>query len=111
MVTVQVRGDGGSIPPPVAAAVFRLAQESVTNALRHARQVTRVVVLVEADEAGVRMSVTNDGEVAAYAERFASFAVPRIYTGHCTGLHAAEILIRTLGGAVRNMTTGMTFVI
>ncbi len=65
VVTVQVRGDGGSIPPPVAAAVFRLAQESVTNALRHARQVTRVVVLVEADEAGVRMSVTNDGEVAA----------------------------------------------
>jgi signal transduction histidine kinase len=65
VVTVQVRGDGGSIPPPVAAAVFRLAQESVTNALRHARQVTRVVVLVEADEAGVRMSVTNDGDVAA----------------------------------------------
>jgi signal transduction histidine kinase len=65
VVTVQVRGDGGSIPPPVAAAVFRLAQESVTNALRHARQVTRVVVLVEADEGGVRMSVTNDGDVAA----------------------------------------------
>jgi signal transduction histidine kinase len=65
VVTVQVRGDGGSIPPPVAAAVFRLAQESVTNALRHARQVTRVGVLVEVDEGGVRMSVTNDGDVAA----------------------------------------------
>lgn len=64
-VTVKVTGEDGSIPPPVAAAVFRLAQESVTNALRHARQVTRVDVLVEADETGVRLSVTNDGDVAA----------------------------------------------
>ncbi|WP_341975941.1 sensor histidine kinase [Microbacterium sp. LWO13-1.2] len=64
-VTVKVEGDDGSIPPPVAAAVFRLAQESVTNALRHGRQVTRVDVLVEADEGGVRLSVTNDGDVAA----------------------------------------------
>lgn len=64
-VTVKVTGDDGSIPPPVAAAVFRLAQESVTNALRHARQVTRVDVLVGADEGGVRLSVTNDGDVAA----------------------------------------------
>jgi len=64
-VTVKVAGDGDSIPPPVAAAVFRLAQESVTNALRHARQVTRVDVLVEADEGGVRLRVTNDGDVAA----------------------------------------------
>lgn len=65
VVAVEVRGDGDSIPPPVAAAVFRLAQESVTNALRHARQVTRIDVLVEADEGGVRLRVTNDGDVAA----------------------------------------------
>lgn len=64
-VTVRVRGDDGSIPPPVAAAVFRLAQESVTNALRHARQVSRVDVVVDADAGGVRLSVTNDGDVVA----------------------------------------------
>ena len=64
-VTVRVRGDDGSIPPPVAAAVFRLAQESVTNALRHARQVSSVDVVVDADAGGVRLSVTNDGDVAA----------------------------------------------
>lgn len=64
-VAVTVEGDDSSIPPPVAAAVFRLAQESVTNALRHARQVSRVDVLVVADDGGVRMSVTNDGDLAA----------------------------------------------
>lgn len=64
-VTVKATGDGGSIPPPVAAAVFRLAQESVTNALRHARHATQVDVLVEVDEGGVRLSVTNDGDAAA----------------------------------------------
>lgn len=60
-VSVQVTGDGGAIPGPVAAAVFRLAQESVTNALRHARQATRVEVRVEADQAGVRLSVRDNG--------------------------------------------------
>ena len=64
-VTVRVAGDDGSIPPPVAAAVFRLAQESVTNALRHARQVTRVDVSVDVDEGGVRLRVIDDGDVAA----------------------------------------------
>ncbi|WP_307376257.1 sensor histidine kinase [Microbacterium sp. W4I20] len=64
-VAVTVVGDDGSIPPPVAAAVFRLAQESVTNALRHARQVSRVDVRVEADAGGLRVTVTNDGDVAA----------------------------------------------
>ena len=64
-VAATVTGDDGSIPSPVAAAVFRLAQESVTNALRHGRQVTRVDVRVEADAGGVRVSVTNDGDVAA----------------------------------------------
>lgn len=64
-VAVRVEGDDGSIPPPVAAAVYRLAQESVTNALRHARQVARVEVVVEVDAGGIRLSVTNDGVVPA----------------------------------------------
>lgn len=64
-VAVTVEGDDSSIPPPVAAAVFRLAQESVTNALRHARQLSRVDVLVVADDGGVRVNVTNDGDLAA----------------------------------------------
>ena len=52
-----------SIPPTVAAAVYRLAQESVTNARRHARGASLIDVVVEADDGGVRLTVTNDGEV------------------------------------------------
>jgi signal transduction histidine kinase len=63
-VEVRVTGDTESIPPTVAAAVYRLAQESVTNARRHARGASLIDVVVEADAGGVRLTVTNDGEVA-----------------------------------------------
>lgn len=63
-MAVRVGGDVESVPPTVAAAVYRLVQESVTNALRHARGVTHIDVSVQADADGVRIAVTNDGEVA-----------------------------------------------
>ncbi len=66
-VTVQVSGDTDSIPPTVAAAIYRMAQESVTNARRHARGASSIDVKVDADEDGVRLTVTNDGEVAPAA--------------------------------------------
>jgi signal transduction histidine kinase len=62
-VKVRVAGDTASIPPTVAAAVYRMAQESVTNARRHARGASVIDVVVEADQGGVRLTVTNDGEV------------------------------------------------
>jgi signal transduction histidine kinase len=61
-VDVRVTGDTKSIPPTVAAAVYRLAQESVTNARRHARGASLIDVVVEADAGGVRLRVTNDGD-------------------------------------------------
>ncbi|MBO9627560.1 MAG: sensor histidine kinase, partial [Microbacterium sp.] len=64
-VTVIVPKLDDSIPAPVSAAVFRLAQEAVTNALRHARHVTLVDVSVQADDHSVRLRVTNDGDVPA----------------------------------------------
>jgi signal transduction histidine kinase len=61
-IDVRITGDTASIPPIVAAAVYRLAQESVTNARRHARGASLIDVVVEVDEGGVRLTVTNDGE-------------------------------------------------
>jgi signal transduction histidine kinase len=61
-VDVEVVGDVTGVPAPVSAAVFRLAQESVTNARRHARNATRIEVSVIVDEASVRLQVSDDGD-------------------------------------------------
>jgi signal transduction histidine kinase len=61
-VDVQVSGDVADVPPSVGAAVYRLAQESVTNARRHARHATRIEVRVAADGSSVRLRVSDDGD-------------------------------------------------
>ncbi|MFE5408063.1 sensor histidine kinase [Microbacterium sp. NPDC056569] len=64
-VVVRLGGDLDSVPPTVAAAVFRIAQEAVTNARRHARGATRIEVGVDVDADGVRLEVRDDGGGAA----------------------------------------------
>jgi signal transduction histidine kinase len=59
---VQVSGDVDDLPPAVGTALYRLAQESVTNALRHPRHATRIEVRVAADDTTVRLRVTDDGD-------------------------------------------------
>lgn len=61
-VDVDLHGDLGDLPPTVGSALYRLAQESVTNARRHARHATRIEVSVAADETSVRLRVSDDGE-------------------------------------------------
>jgi signal transduction histidine kinase len=63
-VEVEIVGDLGDLPPSVAAAIYRLAQEAVTNARRHARHVTRIEVRVSADDASVRLRVSDDGDTS-----------------------------------------------
>lgn len=66
-VEVELRGDVDALAPAVSAAVYRIAQEAVTNARRHAKGATRIRIRIERDDAGVRLEVTNDGEPAARA--------------------------------------------
>jgi signal transduction histidine kinase len=61
-VEVEVSGDLDDLPPSVGAAIYRIAQESVTNARRHARRATRIEVRVVADDTSVRLRVRDDGE-------------------------------------------------
>ncbi|HKN50893.1 MAG TPA: histidine kinase, partial [Amycolatopsis sp.] len=61
-VEVDLVGDVDGLSSPVAAAIYRLAQEAVTNARRHARHATRIDVRVVADETSVRLKVTDDGD-------------------------------------------------
>ncbi|GAA1059132.1 sensor histidine kinase [Agromyces bracchium] len=64
-VEVHIDGDPDAVPPAVGAAVFRIVQEAVTNARRHARDASRIDVRVRVDAAGVRIDVRDDGAPAA----------------------------------------------
>ncbi len=64
-VHVELRGDLAQLSPPVDAALFRLAQESITNANRHARNASSINVCVEGTPDVVRLLVTDDGETVS----------------------------------------------
>jgi signal transduction histidine kinase len=67
LVDVTMSGDLDGLPPPVGTALYRIAQESVTNAMRHARRATRITVAVTGDRDCVRLTVRDDGDPAAAA--------------------------------------------
>ncbi|MGH3502010.1 MAG: sensor histidine kinase [Nocardioidaceae bacterium] len=61
-IEVEYRGDLDDLQPSVQAALYRVAQESITNAGRHARHATLVRVIVAGDTESARLSVSDDGE-------------------------------------------------
>jgi signal transduction histidine kinase len=61
-VDVELAGDLDGLRPLVGAAIYRLAQESITNAVRHARHATRIDVRVFGDGDCVRLTVQDDGD-------------------------------------------------
>jgi signal transduction histidine kinase len=63
-VEVKLSGELRDLPAAVDSAVFRIAQEAVTNALRHARNATKVDVLVDGDPSSIRLTVRDDGDRA-----------------------------------------------
>lgn len=65
-VEVHIADGLDDVRPAVNAAIYRLAQESITNAIRHARHATRVEVNVVADDDTVRLTVRDDGDPAAF---------------------------------------------
>ncbi|MCA9665572.1 MAG: sensor histidine kinase [Myxococcales bacterium] len=60
-VDVETEGDLDDLPASVGAALYRLAQESITNAVKHARGATRVTVRVAGDADCVRLTVRDNG--------------------------------------------------
>ncbi|MCY4727749.1 histidine kinase [Nocardioides sp. STR2] len=65
MVTVALDDDLDDLPPTIAAALQRIAQEAVANARRHARDATFVQVRVTREDDRVRLVVTDDGRGSA----------------------------------------------
>ncbi|MCM4080710.1 sensor histidine kinase [Paractinoplanes hotanensis] len=60
-VDLGLDGDLDGLPPAVGAAVYRIVQESVTNAMRHAVDATEVMVRVTGEPQRVRVTVRDDG--------------------------------------------------
>jgi signal transduction histidine kinase len=67
-VHVELSGDFDDLGPSVGAAIYRLAQESITNAVRHARHATRITVRVAGDADCVRLTVRDDGDASPTGE-------------------------------------------
>jgi signal transduction histidine kinase len=63
-VDVSLHGDLTGLPQALEAALYRVAQETVTNSRRHARLATRVEVAVIGKDSEVELTVKDDGESA-----------------------------------------------
>jgi len=66
-VEVAMSGNLEHISPSVGAGLFRLAQEAVTNARRHARHATHVAVQIVGSDGHVQLTVTDDGRTSSPA--------------------------------------------
>ena len=60
-VDVSLTGAVTGLPGPVDAAIYRIAQEALTNAVRHARSATQVRIDLRRVGDDVRLRVTDDG--------------------------------------------------
>jgi signal transduction histidine kinase len=59
-VEVRCEGKPIQVPPGVASHLFRIAQEGVTNALKHS-QARRIEIVLDFKPEAVELSVTDDG--------------------------------------------------
>ncbi len=75
VVEVMLAGELDDLSPAVEAAIYRLAQESITNARRHARHATRVTVAVTGDADQVRLAVDDDGSSGAVTRSPAGYGL------------------------------------
>jgi len=64
-VEVELSGEFAALRPAVGAAMYRLAQEAITNATQHARHATRIDVRVDGEDDCVRLTVRDDGDAGS----------------------------------------------
>lgn len=74
-ITVDVSADTGEPAAPVGAAIYRIAQESITNALRHAHTPHEITVSVDGDRDWVRLSICDDGQAVVESSESSGFGL------------------------------------
>ena len=90
VVDVELAGDLAGLPLQVDAAIYRLAQEALTNALRHARNASRVEIRLAEGAGRLRLRVTDDGQID-----------PARPASHGFGLLGMTERVQLLGGTLR----------
>jgi signal transduction histidine kinase len=90
VVDVELPDDLDELPLQVDAAVYRLAQEALTNALRHARNASCVEIRVVQGGGRLGLRVTDDGQID-----------PARSTSHGFGLLGMAERVQLLGGTLR----------
>ncbi len=90
VVDVQLPDDLDDLPLPVDAAVYRLAQEALTNALRHARNASRVEIRLVEGAGRLQLRVSDDGQID-----------PERSSSHGFGLLGMAERVQLLGGTLR----------
>jgi glucose-6-phosphate-specific signal transduction histidine kinase len=74
-IDVQLSGDFDDLSPAVEVALYRIARESVTNAVRHARHATRITVEVNDEGEQVRLLVRDDGDAPTTAQTSSGYGL------------------------------------
>lgn len=64
-VELRTTGDLAGLIPSMQLTTYRIVQESLTNVLKHGRNVEKVVVDVTRGTGGLEISVTDDGQTRA----------------------------------------------
>ncbi|MER7335127.1 MULTISPECIES: sensor histidine kinase [unclassified Micromonospora] len=95
-VDLRVDGDVDALPAVVGTTAYRVVQEALTNALRHARA-TRVDVTVRATGSHLALEVVDDGRGVATSPG---------QGGGSQGLRGMSERVALLGGTVHTGTAG-----
>lgn len=75
-VEVHMTGELDDLDPAIEASLFRLVQEAITNARRHAQHATRISVSIEGVPDSVHLRVFDDGDPPAIgASRVSGFGL------------------------------------
>ena len=90
--SLSLGGDVARLPPAIELAVFRIAQEAITNVERHA-EAGRVVVSLDFGDSGLRLRVQDDGVGFARSDR--------LDDGQSLGLPGMSERARLIGGRVQ----------
>jgi len=93
----DVEVDVGALPSPMdgdlSTLIFRVAQEALTNVLKHARAKHVVIRLAERRDQGLQLLIVDDGEGCDVDAAFAKAS-----DGRSTGLASMRERVRLFGG-------------